>query len=110
VCFRSIIVHRMPGFRNGGLAVERLCAGVNLVYGPNGSGKTTLGRAIRRLLSPDRQPRDTTSSLTAGVELDGARLSLHWEGGRLRCQENGADVARRSLAAADVGDRYMLAL
>ena len=48
--FTLIEIRRMPGFPKGGLEVDDLCPGVNIIYGPNASGKTTLSRAIHRLL------------------------------------------------------------
>lgn len=109
--FRSITIHRMPGFERGGLDVPELSPGVSVVHGPNASGKTTLGRAIRTLLRPD-EPSNYSDSVRATIELDGQRLVLEYDAGRSRCerQDDGTPLDYPKLSPVEIGSRHVLAL
>ena len=109
VSFKRIEIRRVPGFPRGGLDVDDLCPGVNIIYGPNGSGKTTLSRTIQTLLRPKGAPHEH-SSLFASLELRGEPCTIDYDLGRVKCQRDGIDVDSPALAPADVGDRYVLAL
>ena len=102
-------IRRMPGFPRGGLDVDELCPGVNVIYGPNGSGKTTLSRAIQKLLRP-RDPPYEDRSLLAWLVLDGNQCTIDCDLKSVKWQQEGADVECPTLAPADVGDKYVLAL
>ena len=56
--FTRIEVRQMPGFPTGGLCLDNLSPGVNIVYGPNASGKSTLARVIQKLLRPTDPPHE----------------------------------------------------
>lgn len=107
--FKRIEIRRMPGFPRGGIDVEELSPGVNVIYGPNGSGKTTLSRAIQKLLRPGDPPHEERS-LFASLEVDGRACTIDYDLGRVRFQQDGADADCPNLAPADIGDRYVLAL
>ena len=106
VYFHSLDVRRMPGFPQGGLKVEGLVQGVNIVYGPNASGKTTLTRAMQRLLRPNDQARQT-DSLIAEVAVGGRTYELDYHLGQIGCRSEGSEVSLPSLAPAEVGERYV---
>ena len=109
--FTSIEIRRMPGFPTGDLEVDDLCPGVNIIYGPNASGKTTLGRAIHRLLRPTDPPHGNVSLRTT-FELNGIPISLDYDMGHVKCQNqaDGADIDCPKLAPPEIGDRHVLAL
>ena len=107
--FKRIEIRRMPGFPRGGIDVDDLCRGVNIIYGPNASGKTTLGRAIQTLLRPPDSPREERS-LFASLEVDGDACTIDYDLGRVKFQREGIDADPPDLAPADVKDRYVLAL
>lgn len=62
LAFEDIHVDRAPGFDSGGLSVDGLSPGINVVHGPNASGKSTLGQSMQWLLWPD----------------EAAALDTHW--------------------------------
>lgn len=107
--FQSISIRRMPGFPDGGFAIDDLCPGVNIVYGPNASGKTTLSRAIQKLLRPHEPPHQSRS-LIASLQLNGKLVTIDYDLGRTHCQRDGFDEDCPSLAPAEIGNRYVLAL
>jgi len=107
--FQKIHMRRMPGFPDGGFAIDDLCPGVNIVYGPNASGKTTFSRAIQKLLRPQEPPHESRS-LVASLQLNGKLVTIDYDLGRTHCQRDGFDEDCPSLASAETGDRYVLAL
>ncbi|MFV2066332.1 MAG: hypothetical protein ACC645_05080 [Pirellulales bacterium] len=107
--FSHIDVRRMPGFPRGGLAVDGLVEGINVVYGPNASGKTTLARAMQRLLRPHAEGRPT-DSLAAELVVAGRAFDLDYHLGQITCRSGGHEVPVPALAPAEVGQRYVLAL
>lgn len=107
--FQKIRIRRMPGFPEGGFTLDDLCPGVNIVYGPNASGKTTLSRAIQKLLCPHEPPHESRS-LVASLQLNGNSVTIDYDLGRTQCQRDGFDEDCPSLAPAETGDRYVLAL
>lgn len=107
--FQNIHVRRMPGFPDKGFFVDDLCPGINIIYGPNASGKTTLSRAIWKLLRP-QDPPHRSRSLAASLQLDREQLTIDYDMGHTSCQRNGLDQESPSLAPADTGNRYVLAL
>lgn len=109
--FESIEIRRMPGFPKGGLALNDLCPGVNIIYGPNASGKTTLGRAIHGLLNPSSDSR-IRDSLRGCIRLNGTSISIDCDFGSLKCQNlaDGSDIDRPQLAPAETRKNYVLAL
>src|SRR6266478_2017314 len=109
VYFTRIDVRQMPGFPRGGLAVDGLSEGINVVYGPNASGKTTLARAMQRLLRPHAKGRQT-DSLTAELVIAGQSFELDYHVGHLVCRSGGQDVPAPAPAPVEVGERYVLAL
>jgi len=95
----------MPGFPLGGLAVDGLAPGVNVIYGPNASGKTTLARAMQRLLrADDKAP--SADCLKAGLVVAGRPLDIEYP---TRDTEQGVPLLAREAAEA-VKNRYVLAL
>lgn len=109
VHFTRIEVRQMPGFPRGGLAVDGLAGGINVVYGPNASGKTTLARAMQRLLRPHAEGRHT-DSLTAELVVAGQSFELDYHLGHVVCRSGGNQVTAPILARAELGQRYVLAL
>lgn len=109
VHFTRIEVRQMPGFPRGGLAVDGLAEGINVVYGPNASGKTTLARAMQRLLRPHAEGRQT-DSLTAELVVAGQSFELDYHLGHVVCRSRGHEVPVPTPAPAEVGERYVLAL
>jgi energy-coupling factor transporter ATP-binding protein EcfA2 len=99
----------MPGFPRGGLAVDGLAGGINVVYGPNASGKTTLARAMQRLLRPHAEGHHT-DSLTAELLVAGQSFELDYHLGHTVCRSGGREVPVPAPAPAEVGQRYVLAL
>lgn len=109
VHFTRIDVRQMPGFPRGGLAVDGLATGINVVYGPNASGKTTLARAMQRLLRPHAQGRHT-ESLIAELVVAGQSLEIDYHLGHIVCRSGGQEIPFPAPAPAEVGQRYVLAL
>jgi energy-coupling factor transporter ATP-binding protein EcfA2 len=99
----------MPGFPRGGLAVDELAEGINVIYGPNASGKTTLTRAMQRLLRPNGAGRQT-DSLAADLSIAGRVVQLDYHLGQVVCRSMGAETSIPPLAPGEVCDRYVLAL
>ena len=44
--FRRVHLRRMAGVEGEGFAVDRLCPGINVIYGPNGCGKSRTAAAL----------------------------------------------------------------
>jgi energy-coupling factor transporter ATP-binding protein EcfA2 len=109
VHFTRIDVQRMPGFPRGGLAVDGLAAGINVVYGPNASGKTTLARAMQRLLRPHADGRHT-DLLTAELAVAGQSYDVEYHAGQFVCRSGGRETSFPVSAPAEVGGRNVLAL
>lgn len=109
VHFTRIDVQRMPGFPRGGLAVDGLAAGINVVYGPNASGKTTLARAMQRLLRPHADGRNA-DLLTAEMAVAGQSYEVEYHAGQFVCRCGGRKASFPVSPPAEVGQRYVLAL
>jgi hypothetical protein len=107
LAFERIAVLRMPGFEEGGFALDDLAHGVNVVHGPNASGKSTTARAIRRLLWPRLS---SEGAAAATLRLGGERWEIEVDRDRVRHRRNGAPSDPPPLPPADAADRYSLAL
>ena len=108
--FSRIEIRKMPGFPRGGLAVEELADGINVVYGPNASGKTTLARAMQQLLRLNTKGRQT-NSLTAQLSLSDKSYILDYHLGSTNCHSEGHEISLPpALAEARMGPWYVLAL
>jgi energy-coupling factor transporter ATP-binding protein EcfA2 len=106
--FRQLLVRRMPGFPGGGLRLDALSPGINLVHGPNASGKTTLARALQSLLWARVAPAEAW--LEGRFDVAGASWSVRIEAGRPSWQREGRDAPAPPLPPADDRDRYVLSL
>lgn len=86
-------VQRAPGFRRGGLSLDDLSPGINVIYGPNGSGKSTTARAIEKLLWPAETltPQD---ALFGRFQLAGETWTAEAQGKRCTWQRQGRPVER----------------
>ncbi len=107
--FTRVDVRQMPGFPQGGLSIDGIVEGINVIYGPNASGKTTLSRAMQRLLQPSIH-RHHTDSISAELVVGGKSFELDYHLGQIACRSAGRDVTAPALAPAEVGQRYVLAL
>jgi energy-coupling factor transporter ATP-binding protein EcfA2 len=109
VHFTRVEVRQMPGFPRGGLALDGLVGGVNVVYGPNASGKTTLVRAMQRLLRPHSKGRHA-DSLAGVLAVAGKAFEVDSHLGQTACRSGGQEASLPVVAPAEVGERYVLAL
>lgn len=107
--FRSVVVRRMPGIRDGGFELESLAPGVNVVYGPNASGKTTTARALEALLWPAKSP-DGSVWVSATFDLGADRWSAELDAGRARVQRNGEPTGPPHGLPPEASSRYRLEL
>ncbi len=105
---RAVKIEKAPGFRDGGFAVDNLCDGVNIIYGPNASGKTTFSRAIFTLLWPEDNER--TMNLLADFVLAGEPWRAEVEGTRYSYTREGEPVTEPLIPAVEMSDRYLLSL
>ena len=108
LAFERLAVRRMPGFEEGGFALEGLSPGVNVIHGPNASGKTTAGRAMRLLLWPGAGGGE--ASVAAALDLGGERWEIDLDRDRVRHRRQGEPSSPPPLPPADAADRYSLAL
>jgi energy-coupling factor transporter ATP-binding protein EcfA2 len=106
--FRTLAVRRMPGFPSGGIRLEDLSPGINLVCGRNGTGKTTAARALQHLLWPGSSGPDI--SLAGRFLLDAESWLVDVDGSRRSWQRDGLDAGQPALPPADHRDRYFLSL
>ena len=108
--FESLLLRRGPGVVAGGLELDDLCPGINIVYGANASGKTTLSRALHTALWPDA-PALADAELEAVLHRGEDRWLLRFERGRAQVLQNGAkaDDGPR-VPPARARDRYYLSL
>ncbi|MFV2069114.1 MAG: hypothetical protein ACC645_19270, partial [Pirellulales bacterium] len=63
----------------------------------------------RFFLRPQEPPHESRS-LVASLQLDGKAVTIDYDLGRIHCQRDGMDHDCPSLAPAEMGDRYVLAL
>ncbi len=107
--FTRIDIRRMPGFPRGGLAIDNLAPGINVVYGPNASGKTTLGHAMQRLLHPHAAD-GVTDSVIGEVSIEDRLFEIDYHLGQVTCRSGGQEVAPPAPAPEHVHQRNVLAL
>jgi energy-coupling factor transporter ATP-binding protein EcfA2 len=106
--FRQLQVRRMPGFPGGGLQLDELSPGINLVHGPNASGKTTAAVALQSLLWPASAP--PTARVEGLFDLDGAEWRAEVDARRPSWQRDGQPASAPPLPPRDTRDRYLLSL
>ncbi|MCF7890071.1 AAA family ATPase [Candidatus Bipolaricaulota bacterium] len=109
--FRSLELHRFPGFRpSDGFSLSDFTPGVNVIYGPNGSGKTTVARALQCLLWPGSSPE--VCHVNGNFKLEKNEWFVENENGRCKYSRNGAetDGFTFNIPPLDQSDRYYLAL
>jgi len=109
IYFSKIDVRRMPGFPKGGLIVDGFVEGINVVYGPNAAGKTTLARAMQLLMRPHDEGHQT-DSIEAKLVVAGTPYELDYHLGQVTCRTAGNIAPLPTLAPAEVGQQYVLAL
>lgn len=100
-------IRRMPGILSG-FELDALSPGLNVVYGPNSSGKTTTASAIESLLWPRTAP--DLASVSARLRLDGGDWLVSLDARQASWQKDGHDAPAVALPAAEIRDRYRLAL
>lgn len=108
LAFERLVIRRMPGFPSGGITLDGLSPGINVVYGPNASGKTTTARALHAALWPRTAPE--RASLMAAFRLGGEEWMVDLDAGRARYQQDGRDAHEPALPGAETRDRYALSL
>lgn len=107
--FERVRVLRMHGVDHDGVAVEGLCRGINIVYGPNGRGKTTLARALHLMLRPEEE-RGARPRLEGTFRHRGRLWRLDVEAGMRRYQCDGADAEAPTLLHLGDTALYYLSL
>jgi uncharacterized protein YhaN len=105
--FRRLRIRRMPGFPSGGIHLDDLSPGINLVHGPNASGKTTTALALHHLLW---HTADHAPSLEGAFDISGVPWTVDVEGRRRTWQRQGQPADPPPLPPAEHRDRYMLSL
>src|SRR5690606_29608386 len=108
LAFERLVIRRMPGFPSGGITLDELSPGVNIVYGPNASGKTTTARALQAALWPRTAP--DRASILASFRLGAEEWLVDVDAGHARYQRDGRDAHEPALPVADSRDRYVLSL
>jgi len=109
ICFTRLAVRVMPGYPRGGLDIDELAPGINVIYGPNAAGKTTLARAMQRLLQP-AGGQDKKAWVIGDLVIGDQEYELEYQLGHVTCRSGGDEGPVPALAPPAVGQRYMLAL
>ncbi|MFA6738547.1 MAG: AAA family ATPase, partial [Bacteroidales bacterium] len=106
--FKSLSIHKIPGFPRGMKEIEDFSENINLVVGPNASGKSSTARALQQLIwyneggSKDR--------LEAKVVLGEENWSIERDFGKRLVQKNRKDAEMAGIPASEGKSRYLLAL
>jgi uncharacterized protein YhaN len=103
---RKLLVHRMPGFEQGGFTLEPFGHGVTVIVGPNASGKTTACRAIRGLLWPESLKDAGWPVLDSTWEDAIGPLELKLEGSTRMCQRAGQPSSHAPLPPDHLADCF----
>ena len=105
---QHLTIHRMPGFEQGGFALDGLEGRLNVVVGPNGSGKTTVCRAIRGLLWAERLRHVRPVSLESlwGTGADHAPLRVELDESGDRWQREGRPIDPPALPPEHLADCF----
>lgn len=106
--FKSLSIHKIPGFPRGMKEIEDFSENINLVVGPNASGKSSTARALQQLIwyneggSKDR--------LEAKVVLGEENWNIERDFGKRLVQKNRKDAEMAGIPASEGKSRYLLAL
>jgi len=106
----SIDIKRAPGFETGGVSLDGLSPGVNVVCGGNAAGKTTLSRAIRWSLWPDSDDVPDRANIRTELTYDGEGRTVLLGSGVTQHLKDGADADPIPVPSLADGERYTLSL
>ena len=112
LAFSRLGVKRLYGIEHN-VAIDALCDGINILYGPNASGKTTLARAVEHVIWPDGETGPTTNGhpvVSAAFHLGGASWRVDVDGSRCRYERDHQPTGRPAFPSAAHRDRYHLYL
>ena len=107
--FRRLDVRLLEGLGRGGIVLDDLGDGINIVLGPNASGKTRTTSAIRWLLWPARA-RKQKAALSGRFEFAGHEWTVDFNHGDVRYTRDRAQADAPTLPSSDVAGRYTLGL
>lgn len=106
----AVDVQRAPGFVSGGVSLDDLSPGVNVVCGGNAAGKTTLSNAIRWSLWPDGDSVPDLAKIQTELTYDGEGRTVILNGGVTQHLRDGADASPIPVPSLAGGERYELSL
>ena len=106
--FSQVDISRLYGI-DLGLQVDKLCKGINIVYGANASGKTTLARAIRALIWPKTVEGDMPI-VSGRFTLKDTIWNVVLEGQKPRYQKGGRSANPPAFPPSSHQSRYHLYL
>lgn len=107
--FERIEVRSLDGFGRGGLRLDNLSEGINVVIGPNASGKTRTTSVIQWLLWPVKAPKLRTA-LAGKFHFGGHEWDLDLDHGDAQYTRDQTPADAPTLPPAEVAERYTLGL
>lgn len=107
--FKSLTIHRAPGFKNGLQAPELndLARDINIIAGPNAAGKTTIARIIQQLIWPGNS---ALTEIDCNYILNNESWSVHIDPAVRIIQKEGIDTVPEGIPPGELQKVYMLAL
>ncbi|MDA3819126.1 MAG: hypothetical protein PF590_01430, partial [Candidatus Delongbacteria bacterium] len=104
--FKSLKIHKAPGFSNGLPAMEDLNNNINIITGANASGKSTTARTIQSLIWKN----DISHLHAEAIVKTDADWFLKIDHGNTLSQKGGKNEPLTNIPAADDRRLYMLAI
>ncbi|MFW5805614.1 MAG: hypothetical protein ACOCVX_03705 [Bacteroidales bacterium] len=104
--FKSLKIHKAPGFTKGLPAMDNLNSNINIITGANASGKSTTARAIQSLI----WKHDVHQLHAEAVVETDNNWFLKIDHGNTVSQKDGKNEALTNIPAADDKRLYMLAI
>lgn len=106
----SVDVQRAPGFETGGVSLDDLSPGVNVVCGGNAAGKTTLSKAIRWSLWPDSDDVPDQARIRTDLTYDDEDRAVVIRSGVTNHLRDGGEASPIPVRSLTDGERYTLSL